>query len=124
MLKFSPPRFCNLAYLPFIAALVALGFSESARAAAGPPMITQQPASTTVLQGSGATFSVTVDGTAPFTYQWYKDTMAIIGATSSSYAITSTQPVDEGFYSVAVTNALGDATSASAELVEIGRAHV
>jgi alpha-tubulin suppressor-like RCC1 family protein/sugar lactone lactonase YvrE len=35
-----------------------------------PPVITSQPTNQTVLQGSNATFSVTVSGTGPFTYQW------------------------------------------------------
>ena len=34
------------------------------------PVITQQPANQSVILGGNATFSVTVTGTGPFTYQW------------------------------------------------------
>ncbi len=39
----------------------------------GPPMITQQPQSAVQFLTSGATFSVEVSGTGPFTYVWKKN---------------------------------------------------
>jgi CotH protein/lamin tail-like protein/Ig-like domain-containing protein len=104
-------------YAMVVSACALLGISLSTYAAAGPPVITGQPASATVLQGGSVTFSVVVDGTAPFTYQWFQGASPIGGATSASYMISGLQASHEGFYSVAVTNALGNATSASAELV-------
>lgn len=56
-----------------------------------PPSITNQSPSLTVLQGEGATISVTATGDAPLTYQWYQGeapnvTQPIPGATGQSYA--------------------------------------
>jgi hypothetical protein len=84
--------------------------------AAAPSIITQ-PANQTVTLGQTATFSVTVLGTSPFTYQWQKGTTAIAGATSSSYTTPATTTADNGSqYSVVVTNAIASVTSNSATL--------
>jgi len=99
--------------------LLVLGgaFVSGSHAAEGPPVITTQPASITVLQGSPATFSVVVDGTAPFIYQWRRDGGEIQGATGSSYTIPLTIPEDNNaVYSVFVMNAQGNTTSSGATL--------
>lgn len=85
--------------------------------AEGPASITTAPAEKVVFIGSNATFTVVADGTAPIFYQWRKGGVAIGGATSASYVIPAAQISDEGFYSVVVSNALGVATSAGAELL-------
>ncbi|MDB6170353.1 MAG: hypothetical protein JWM88_3217, partial [Verrucomicrobia bacterium] len=51
------------------------------------------------------------DGTEPFTYQWRKDGVAISGATSSSFLITSAQVASAGIYTVLISNALGSTLS-------------
>lgn len=78
-----------------------------AKPSATPSMlsITAQPQSQSVMAGDTASFSVTVLGTAPVWYQWYKDDNLIPGATSSSYSISIVQPSDTGTYSVQVSNA-------------------
>jgi len=48
------------------------------------PTITTQPASQTVTAGQTASFSVAATGTAPLSYQWRKNNVAISGAISSS----------------------------------------
>ena len=48
------------------------------------PAITTQPLSQTVTVGQTASFSVTVTGTAPFTYEWQKNNANISGATSGN----------------------------------------
>jgi len=80
------------------------------------PVITNQPQTQTVSQGNPVTFSVTVTGTSPFTYQWRKNAMNIGGATNSSYTIAAVVPNDAGQYSVVVTNAFGNTTSNNASL--------
>ena len=80
------------------------------------PTITSQPASATVLLGSAASFSVTASGTAPLTYQWYKNAVARPGATAATYSIPATTLNDAGQYSVVVGNAEGSTTSAQATL--------
>src|SRR6266478_3865926 len=62
------------------------GVNFTANAAPVPPTITTQPTSQTVTAGQTASFSVVASGTAPLSYQWQKNSVAIAGATSSSYA--------------------------------------
>jgi len=62
-------------------------------------------------------FSVTVTGTAPFTYQWQKNNANISGATSASYTTSATVSGDNGAtFRVVVSNSAGSATSSSATL--------
>lgn len=61
--------------------------------------------------GQKVYFTVTADGTAPFTYQWYKGGTAIAGATSSLYTIATAAVADAGVYTATVTNSAGTATS-------------
>jgi len=81
------------------------------------PTIAAQPANQAVFAGQTATFSVTVAGTAPLSYQWQKGTTAIAGATSASYTTPATTTSENGTqYRVVVTNPVGTATSNSATL--------
>ena len=80
------------------------------------PTITAQPASQTIAVGSAASFSVTASSTETPTYQWYKDSSAISGATSSTYAISSAATSDAGSYYVTVSNSGGTTTSSTATL--------
>jgi hypothetical protein len=86
-------------------------------AAATPPTIATQPQSATVNSGQTATFTVVADGSAPFTYQWSRNSTAIAGATSASYTTPITVDADTGAtFSVVVRNAVGNATSNLATL--------
>lgn len=80
------------------------------------PTIQSQPQAVATLQGTAATFSVTVAGTGPFTYQWFKDGAPIVSATGSSYTISNVQLADEGSYAVMVTSAVGSVMSNHVEL--------
>src|SRR5467141_153332 len=85
--------------------------------AAGAPSITAQPASQTVTAGQTATFSVAATGTAPLTYQWNKNNLAISGANSSAYTTAATMSSDNGAqFTVTVSNAAGTITSNPATL--------
>ena len=76
------------------------------------PSITTQPQSQTVAAGQSVTFSVSATGTAPLSYQWYKDGATISGATSSSYSISNVQTANAGTYVVTVSDGtLPNATS-------------
>lgn len=93
--------------------------SAKAPAAAAPvaPSITTQPASQTVTTGQTATFTVAATGTSPLSYQWRKNSVAIAGATSSSYTTPATTSSDNGAqFTVMVSNAVGNATSNAAAL--------
>ncbi len=75
------------------------------------------PADTFVSAGDDATFSVTAGGTAPFTYQWYSNDVAISYGTASTITITNaTVAADGSSFFVAITNAFGGTTSATAVL--------
>src|SRR6266403_1036591 len=81
------------------------------------PMVTLQPANQTVTAGQTATFSVTANGTAPLTYQWKKNGVAINGAVSSSYTTLATANSDNGAqFIVLVSNSVGSVTSGAATL--------
>jgi hypothetical protein len=81
------------------------------------PAITTPPADETVTAGQTATFGVTATGTAPLTYQWYKNGAQISGATSASYTTPATASGDSGaHFTVTVTNVAGTATGGPATL--------
>jgi hypothetical protein len=110
-----------LCFLMFSLTLAGCGAGSSQPAptvvSAAAPSITAQPANQTVTAGQTATFSVTVAGTTPFSYQWRQGTTAITGATSASYTTAATTTAESGFqYSVAVSNAIATVTSNAATL--------
>ncbi|MCX6943602.1 MAG: immunoglobulin domain-containing protein [Opitutales bacterium] len=80
------------------------------------PGITSGPITQAVYATSSLTLSVSASGTAPMSYQWYRDGMAISGATSSTYTISSAVFGDAGTYTVKVTNGAGSVTSSAATL--------
>ena len=81
------------------------------------PTIAAQPASQTVTAGQAATFSVTATGTAPFSYQWLKNSANINGATAASYTTPATIVGDSGAkFDVVVSNSAGSVKSAMATL--------
>ncbi|MDY0747035.1 DUF3500 domain-containing protein [Paucibacter sp. R3-3] len=80
------------------------------------PTIGSQPASLTVTAGASATFSVVATGSGTLSYQWFKGSTAISGATAASYTIASTAAGDAGSYDVVVTGSGVSTTSATATL--------
>jgi len=75
------------------------------------PAITAQPQSTTVLAGHSATFNVSVTGSAPFTYQWYKNGTAVTTGTLPWFTIGSSGSNDTASYYAVIGNAFGSATT-------------
>ncbi|MGH7142537.1 MAG: PKD domain-containing protein [Planctomycetota bacterium] len=93
------------------------GLSVTLPSSGTAPGIATPPANQTVTAGATATFSVIPTGTAPFTYQWQKNSANIGGATGSSYTTPATTLADSGnTYRVTVTNSYGSITSAAATL--------
>src|SRR2546423_13821099 len=84
--------------------------------AAAPPSIDYQPHNQTVLLYHRAAFGVIADGTAPLAYQWYKDGVAIVGATNDQVVLAHAEFSDEGSYWVVVENAEGRVASMKEEL--------
>ena len=84
--------------------------------AAGPPIITKQPASTNVYQGSPVQFAVEAAGALPLSYQWKKGVSDLLNATNATFLLTNVQAADVGNYSVSVSNSLGTTNSTTATL--------
>jgi hypothetical protein len=74
------------------------------------------PASAAECPGASVTFTTVASGVAPFTYQWKKDGVVIVGATASSYTIASVSAGDAGEYVCMVTDACSSTTSDCATL--------
>jgi hypothetical protein len=83
-----------------------------------PPVITSQPTNQTVAAGGTASFTVTASGTPSLSYQWYFNTNSLLlGATNTTLTLSNAQLVNQGYYSVRVTNLFGSATSTNALLI-------
>jgi hypothetical protein len=89
------------------------------------PTFISQPANSTILPLTTATFTVAAAGQAPFSYQWRRNGTNLVdggnyfGAVSDTLTVNSVTPDDAGSYSVVVTNVGGSATSANALLVPV-----
>ncbi|HEY6227102.1 MAG TPA: PA14 domain-containing protein, partial [Verrucomicrobiae bacterium] len=81
------------------------------------PQITQQPADTTVVEGSMANFTVQISNLDSVSYQWYKNGTAIPGATSQTLSYGPAALGDEGLgFRVTISNSLGSTNSNTATL--------
>lgn len=83
------------------------------------PVITAQPAPVTINVADPIALSVTATGIPVPTYQWYKDSVAITGATASSYTVSSATTADAGSYTVVVSNGIGSPATSDAALVTV-----
>jgi pectate lyase len=84
---------------------------------ATPPTITFQPQDQEVYTNQSASFSITADGSAPLSYQWYFNTNTLLtDATNAVFNLPNAQLSDAGTYSVIVANNSGSATSDVARL--------
>jgi hypothetical protein len=85
--------------------------------------IVTQPSSQACLESADVSFSVLATGTAPFSYQWFKDGIAIGGAVAATFSLSSITKEDDAAYTVTVTDVTSDAiTSSSAFLAVIPEA--
>lgn len=84
-----------------------------------PPTILTQPRPTTARVGKPAVLRVAAKGSLPLTYQWFKDGVAIPGATLRVFKIFYTQPGDAGIYFARVTNIGAARDSVPAQLFVI-----
>lgn len=80
------------------------------------PIILTNPATQIVTIGSGVAFFVIAESTTPMTYQWKKGGQDIADASDVFYQIVSANLLDQGIYSVAVTNDAGTVDSSGAQL--------
>jgi len=80
------------------------------------PVISAHPQNRNVTQGDTVSFSVTVGGTGPFSYQWKREGRPIYGETSSQLVLRNVSTLQAGNYAVDVANAAGTVSSFSALL--------
>ncbi|MBM3881959.1 MAG: hypothetical protein FJ387_19930 [Verrucomicrobia bacterium] len=80
-----------------------------------PPTVLTQPVGGTYVVGTALTLAVTTGGSQA-TYQWFKDSLAVPGATAASLTFASLQTADVGIYHVVASNAAGTVTSDPAAL--------
>lgn len=71
------------------------------------------PASLLGQRGQPVTMTVSVHGTGPFSYQWWKDGAPVEGATDATLTLAQAGEGDIGAYHVVVANALGEVTSST-----------
>jgi hypothetical protein len=75
-----------------------------------------QPVSQARLVKTSVSFNVAASGTPAVTFQWYKDGVAIAGATNASYTIGAVFAAHAGTYTVIASNSAGSVTSSGAVL--------
>ena len=84
------------------------------------PTITTQPVGVTVALGGTINLSVIASGSPTLSYQWFKGSTLIAGATSASLAISPATAGDAGSYTVKVSNGAGSVTSSAAVVQLLG----
>ena len=102
--------------------------SASANLTVGsPPAMVLQPVSQNPTIGGSVTFTSSASGTAPLSYQWYLNGVAVVnggtgnisGNTSPILTISTAQFLNLGNYTVLVSNAVGNVTSNVATFMPI-----
>ena len=81
-----------------------------------PSITTNLQATLSYTEDSPANMTIVAAGTAPFVYQWYKDGVAITGATDASLNFATIKKADAGSYTVKVMNDCGEVMSSSCEI--------
>lgn len=82
-----------------------------------PPVIVGQPGSLNVNVGGTAVFAATASGAGPFSYQWRRNGVVITGANFSVLTLNNVTALNDGQYTLAVTNRVGTTVSEPATLV-------
>lgn len=91
--------------------------------AAAPPVgvtVTTHPSPQVQAPGGSAIFAVAATGSGPISYQWLKDGLPIVGATSAVLNLSGLSGAHVGSYAVTLSNALGSVTSNAASLTVLG----
>lgn len=81
------------------------------------PSITSPFIGATTIWGRSVVLSVGAVGSGELAYQWYKDGLAVAGATDATLNFTSIQATNGGLYSVVVSSPFGSITNVAAQVV-------
>ncbi len=98
---------------------VAVGFGGTilrSSAALQPPAIISAPAGLAETIGGAASFVVRASGSAPLSYQWFRNNTLLAGETRPALTRTPLTTSDAGSYTVTVINSAGAVTSSAATL--------
>ena len=78
------------------------------------PAITRQPQPLRLLPGEAASLWVVATGTGPLSYQWFRDRVAIDGATADTLDLPAARAADAGTHHAVIRSAVGELASADA----------
>lgn len=81
------------------------------------PVVYGLPAGVTLNYGEAINFSPYFSGTLPITFQWKKDGVNLVGATSSYYGKGNVTTTDSGQYVLVASNNSGTATSSPVTVI-------
>ena len=84
------------------------------------PQIVTQPQDQVVVVGTNVTFAVVATGSLPRWYQWFFEGTPLSLETNATLVLNSVSSSQGGRYRVAVSNAVGSATSRDASLIVLG----
>jgi len=85
--------------------------------APGLATVVEAPASQVVATNSDVTFRVGVCGVPPFSFQWQRDGVDIVGETNAVLVLRNVQLSDSGLYRVGISNSAGLVYSAAGQLI-------
>jgi len=114
----APTATGNYAVTGMVSDLNYQGSASGTLALVSSPTISVQPTSVTANQGETVTFNVAAAGNN-LSYQWQKNGADISGAVMASLTIAQAQLVDEGSYTVKISNLAGNITSRPATLTAL-----
>jgi hypothetical protein len=89
-----------------------------------PPVIMLQPQSAVGYCSKSVMFDVAAEGVPAPTYQWYKDSAALAGATNDILQLNNLTSADAGYYRVVASNSLNSVTSSPPALLIVNPAGV
>lgn len=95
---------------------VAAHYQHGAYGTNTPVFLTRQPTGATVMAMQPAQLRVGAAGSPLLAYQWFKDGVALPGATNSTLNLAASDYTDNGLYTVTVTNHLGTTNSQAVRL--------
>ncbi len=76
-----------------------------------PVTFSAQPAGSALLTGGNLAISATATSPSPITYQWFRNGIALSGATAASFSKSGVTAADAGVYTLVATNASGSYTT-------------